>query len=136
MKKQIAGIVLMFMSLGYYGFGSHTPGELFSQEEEDLLPANAPAGAIEFFETSDGKSSITLYEDSIAISGDAVGADGDFSIPINQIVYFKRKPGNYFRIEGKDGSWIEFNLGVFGRKAALRFEETMNELFMEQPLQQ
>ena len=135
MNKQISGLLVLLLSLGWYGYGHPGMGEMFSQEEVEELPENAPAGAIEFFETSDGTSSITLFETSVVISGDAVENGGSFSIPINQIVYFKRKPGNNFRIEGKDGSWIEFNLGMFGRKAALRFEETMNELFLEQPLQ-
>ena len=97
--------------------------------QDEYLPDNAPDGAIEFFESSDGKSSITLFEDKFVAKGDFVDTH-EIVIPIRDIVTAKRN-GTDFKIESRDGTYVTFSLNFFSRQAAVSFKETLDDLMKE-----
>ena len=97
--------------------------------QDEYLPDNAPDGAIEFFESTDGKSSITLFEDRFVARGDFLDTN-EIIIPIREIVTAKRN-GTDFKITSRDGTFVTFSLNFFSRSAAVTFKETLDELMRE-----
>lgn len=96
-------------------------------DDTEYLPDNAPDGAIEYFESEDGKSSIALLEDRIEIKGFDGMPQNDMTMAIADISRVKRN-GTGIKIEARDGTWIEFSLSFFSRKAAVEFTDELNEL--------
>lgn len=125
MNRVVSFLMAVAFSFGGYYYQSMNGGG------DDYLPENAPDGAIEYFESQDGNTSVALYEDRVEAEGDAIFG-GPIVIHLKDLKSFARQPGNRFRFEGNDGSFFYFDLGFMGRGAANRFEKSVNDLLYEE----
>lgn len=101
-------------------------------DDTEYLPDNAPDGAIEYFESDDAKSSIALLEDRVEIKGFEGMPQNDMTMLIADISRVKRH-GTDIKIEARDGTWVEFSLNLFSRKAATEFTDELNDLIKHSP---
>ena len=90
------------------------------------LPDNAPPGAIEYFEGTNGSDFIALYKDKIEFQIDGL-LGGSGSIPVSHLKSVK-KMGNTVYVNSTDGQ-LQFNLTGFSNLSTLRrFTDEVQEL--------